>query len=412
MNIKYPTKQNMNTNILFQKTIVSLLGLFLIFQPLAVLGSDSIRANTPDLNLTFRQIIKKYYSNSNFYFGAISQGKFLKKDNNLVDFYNKEFSYNTPENDFKQSSVYPIPNSEWKSGTYLGLIQMARKNNQVVRAHAPISPQCSKWVMDDNRTPSELKMVLETYLTNICKDLEANRDVVKWLDVVNETVSCNNTKDSLYHYKRGDWFGPLIGVERWQNPWLMLGHETETELKVPTYIQLAFKIATKQAPNIKLLYNHHGHLEMDVWEKIKKTVLYLRSQGNRVDAIGWQAHIPCGFENIPGNLENLNNIIDWCYQNNLEFHITELDVSMGRNVSKSIFIEKDKEIAATYSVILDTFIRKIGKGAVGLNCWAIEDRFRNVEGAFAGLLDENGKPRTAFYSMKQVLINNAKRIAK
>lgn len=397
----------MFNKIYFKKSLFCLFSLLLISQPLKVIASDSIQVNKADMKLTFRQIIKKYYSNKNFYFGAISQGNYLKKDNKVVDFYNNEFSYNTPENEFKQSSVYPSPSSVWKSATYIGLIDMARRNNQVMRAHAPISPQCSKWAMDDNRTAAELKPVLEYYMTTICKDLEANRDVVKWLDVVNETLSTHGIKDSVYRYKTGDWFGPLLGNERWQNPWTILGFETDTELKVPTYIKLAFQIATQKAPHIKLLYNHHGYLEMDVWDKIKKTVLYLRSQGNRVDAIGWQAHIPYGFEKVPGNLEKLNSLIDWCYQNNLEFHITEIDISMGKNVPRSIFVEKDKEIADTYAAILDTFLKKVGKGAVGFNCWAVEDRFRVVEGAFAGVIDENGQPRNAFYKMKEVLLRNA-----
>lgn len=133
---------------------------------------------------------------------VISEGRYLKGNSPETDFYWKEFSYNVPENEFKQSQVYPYPDGKWKDSVYKGLIEMARKNKQLMRAHSPISPQCSKWVRNDERTPEELEGVLVHYMTNICKDIEANKDVIKWMDVVNETVASNKMSDSKYQYNR------------------------------------------------------------------------------------------------------------------------------------------------------------------------------------------------------------------
>jgi GH35 family endo-1,4-beta-xylanase len=375
--------------------------------PLTLVAGGKKTTPIADKDLTIRQIIDKYYSKSNFYFGCISKASYTDPGNPDAAIYLKEFSYNTPENEFKQRVVYPEPNAEWHDEDYRKLIEMARQNKQVMRAHSPISPQCSKWAMEDNRTPEELKSVMIHYMTNISKEIEANSDVLKWMDVVNETVATSKMDDTTYHYKAGDWFGPLLGTERWQNPWLIIGQETKTQLKVPTYIQLAFEIANLNAPHIKLLYNHNGGMEQEAWDKVKETVLYLRNKGLRVDALGWQAHVPCGFEKVEGNMDKLNKLIDWCYQNKLEFHVTELDVKMGKNIEPSVYIEKANEIADTYGAITETLLKKIGKGAVGINCWSMKHRTRKNEGCFAGLFDDQLKPTLAYFRIKEKLLKYA-----
>jgi GH35 family endo-1,4-beta-xylanase len=376
-------------------------------QSLNVWAGDKKKQHAADKDLTIRQIIEKYYSETNFNFGCISKGIYLKEGNGDVAFYLKEFSYNVPENEFKQQGVYSEPGAAWKDSNYKGLIEMARKNGQMMRAHSPISPQCSNWTRADNRTPEEMKSVMTHYMENISKDIENNRDVIKWMDVVNETVVSNNISDLVYQYKTGDWFGPLYGVSNWENPWTILGHESESGLKIPNYIPMAFEIANKNAPSIKLLYNQHGGMQPEAWDKIKKTVLYLRSKGLRVDAIGWQAHIPYGFEKVDGNMEKLNSLIDWCFQHKLEFHVTEIDIKVGRNVSEDIYKQKEKEVAATYGAITEAMVKKIGKGAVTINCWALKHRSRKVEGSFAGLFDNELKPTPAYFRIKEVLLENA-----
>lgn len=90
---------------------------------------------------------------------------------------------------------------------------------------------------------------------------------------------------------------------------------------------MAFEISNKYAPNVKQIINQHGDFEENVWSRMKDLVKYLRSKGRRVDGIGWQAHIDTGWEKVPGNLKRLDNFISWCHNNNLEFHITKLNIS-------------------------------------------------------------------------------------
>lgn len=360
-----------------------------------------------DKNLAIKEVLTKHYSTSTFYFGCISTNKFLETGNVQATIFNKEFSYNTPENQFKQAWVYIQPGAKWNSADYKGLINMARANKQVMRAHAPISPQSSKWAMDDARTPAELNSMATDFMTKMCKELEANSDVVKWLDVVNETVVASITSDSKYGYIVGDWFGPLLGTSAWENPWLIIGQENVTALKVPAYIETAFQIAKTHAPNVKKLYNQHGRsFDPAAWDKVKKTILYLRSKGYVVDALGWQAHVTPGFEKDPENIKGLNAIIDWCYYNKLEFHITELDVKLGI-VPETAFKTQEVAIADTYAAIVKVMLKKIGRGAVGINCWTFNDRASSGDGgATAGLYDKNNNPNLCYHAIKETLLKN------
>ncbi len=406
----------MNKKESFKPIGLAIIGFLLVTQPLTIVAQEKNTSAIGDKDLTIRQITAKYYAKSNFYFGCISKAKYLTEGNAEKEIFLREFSYNTPENEFKQRVVYPAPNATWHDSDYQQLLVMARSNKQVVRAHCPISPQCSNWAKADNRTAEELKPVMTYFMTTISKALEANKDVVKWMDVVNETVcpttylgigyDARSTSDNI-SYNAGDWFGPRLGNSTWENPWPIMGFETDTPLNIPTYIKLAFELANQYAPDIKKVYNQNGGMEDAAWDKIKKTVLYLRSKGLKVDAIGWQAHVPCGFEKVPGNLDKLGKLIDWCYQNKLEFQVTELDVKMGKNADFSIMKEKEAEIAQTYGAIVEAMLKKVGKGAVAINCWSMKDRFSKEGISFAGLFHSDLQPTPAYFRIKELLLKYA-----
>lgn len=365
---------------------------------ISILAYSVSIAQESNINLSFKKIIDSVYQN-NFQLGACSQYKFLKNDS-LRNLQTREFAYSTPMNEFKQSKVLPNLNSNWNDTEYEYLIKIARDNNQIMRAHCPISPQCSDWVKEDNRTPEELNLMLVNYFTKISSVLEQNKDVIKWMDVVNETVVTKKIKDGSNVYLPGDWFGKLNGSDRWENPWTQIGFDTaQSGFIIPKYIPLAFKIAQQNAPNIKLLYNHHGLLENESWDKIKQTVIYLRNIGLRVDAIGWQAHILVGFEKDENNLERLQRLIDWSFDNHLEFHITELDVK-----TKDEATDKNA-ISDTYEAILSVFIKNKAKGATALNFWSLSDRVKSENEIYAGLLSKDLKPNHVFNRLKNKLLN-------
>ena len=371
---------------------------------------------------SIRQIISDHYDSDVFDFGAAGQMWYTEDLNNVfVKRWLKEFSHNTPENDFKQMVIFKSLNSEWRDENYLKHIRIARDNGQSIRAHCPIAPQVSSWVLEDERTAEELDFMMERFLSNLGADLERNKDVVQWMDVVNETCTGSvqygigydgkGTADNV-KYEAYDWFGPRLGSNQWENPWPKLGFMTVTmpegefegeEFTFPVHIKRAFERANKYAPSIKKIYNDHGLItEKGLWDKVKKTILYLKSQGIQVDGIGWQAHIPMDWD-TPENRKALDDLIKWCHKNDLEFHITELNIVLDwqKNMDKEL-LETRQEQSDAICAVVETMLQNVGKGARTINMWVMNDLHNR--GTFGSLLDKDCNENQAYHDVKKLLI--------
>ena len=333
---------------------------------------------------TIREIVAEAFPEGNVFIGAASHYNLF--GTKTIDILDREFSYVTPANDFKQTYIHPEP-GKYQYEKSDAWIQHCKKNNQVIRLHAPISPQCSKWVKEDNRTAEELEAMLKEYMTSLCLKYNGTPEIL-WLDVVNETIDKTT----------GGWFGPKEGTDKWENPWPKIGFDETHQLRPPLYIKQAFTIANKYAPDIKQIINQHGALEEHSWEKMKALVAYLRENNLRVDGLGWQAHIDLGWEKTPGNIERLGEIINWCLANNLDFHITEFNVWM-----KNSNAGKLNEQAETYTSIIKTVLDNRGTGVVGINFWQLrgsETMNKEWDGC---LFDENYEPKPAYFKIKDLL---------
>ena len=302
----------------------------------------------------------------------------------------KYFKYLTPANAAKQAKIHPEPD-KWSWNKIDDFIGFAEENKLKVRIHGPVSPQASKWAKNDTRTAIELEQNMTEFLTESCKKFN-DIEVVDWMDVVNETI-----------LKNGNWFGPKPGVNKWENPWLQMGLD---ENGFPLYILKAFDIATKNAPNVKLVYNQNGGMEAPMWDRLKETVLYLRSKGYRVDGIGWQAHLLLGAKredfvmNRKSTMRKLAKLIDWAHQNNLAFHVTELDylVKEGENMKRARTTQ-----AKVYQAIVDVLLEKSKNGEVTLNLWDLGERYKKGTGYFQSIHDAEGNPIPALNVIKNVI---------
>tara|TARA_B100000767_G_scaffold107745_1_gene103268 strand:- start:2000 stop:3082 length:1083 start_codon:yes stop_codon:yes gene_type:complete len=303
-----------------------------------------------------KNILEEFnYSTDSFFVGG-TINKF-QLDTEIEKTFLKEFSYLTPANSFKQTVIHPKPDV-WRWDRHNNFINFANENNLTLRVHGPISPQASKWVKDDVRTKEELTLILEEYFTELCKKVNKEPSV-RWMDVVNETVLRN-----------GSWFAEKPGTDKWENPWTQIGINDDG---FPKYIVKAFEIANKNATNIKLVYNHNGGMEKVMWEKIMETITYLKSKGLRVDAIGWQAHLRTNSLSNE-DLKYLDFLMDWAHENNLEFHITELNLWVKEEIQNLDSIQNIQ--AELYQKIIDKMISKNNNGVVALNFWGIKDRKR------------------------------------
>jgi endo-1,4-beta-xylanase len=298
----------------------------------------------------------------------------------------REFGYLTPENDFKQNIIHP-DNSTWHFENAEIWIEHARANGQILRMHCPIGPQISDWAEEDTRTAEELELNMNEFLTAVCTKLNGISHI-RYMDVVNETV------------KNGGWFGPEPGAGKgmWENPWTKIGFDTDAN-RTPLYIKKAFRITNRYAPGIKQLYNHHEGPENSAsWNLIKETVLYLKKDGIRIDAIGWQAHVESGWS-TEANLQSLSELIDWTHANGMEFHVTEASAFIkGRVTEEALALQ-----AETYAAILDLLLEKSRSGLVGWNTWHLTDAYTYRSEYHPALFDARGNAKPAYYAIQKIL---------
>lgn len=304
----------------------------------------------------------------------------------------KDFKYLTPANAAKQSRIHPQP-GEWDWNAINDFIQFANKHNLIVRMHSPVSPQASKWAKGDHRTPKELAQNMEEYMIAVSQRFNIE-PAIKYMDVVNETILAD-----------GSWFGPKPGTGDWENPWVKIGFD---ENGYPLYILKAFEIATKYATNIKLVYNQNVGMETPMWDKVKETILYVRSKGYRVDGIGWQAHLLLGakrkdfVDNMDETIQKLADLIDWAHEHDLAFHVTELDYLVkDENQLDSERLIQQK----VYQKIVDVLVEKSKQGEVTLNLWDLGVRHKKGTGDFQSIYDEKFKPTPAYSIIKSAIIN-------
>ena len=341
------------------------------------LGTQFVSEEKP-----IREILtEKNYDN--FYFGATISSSQL--DTDVEKILANNFNMTVPENAVKQSVVHPDPDT-WDWTKIDAILDMAKENDLSVRLHGPISPQSSGWAKHDDRKPVELENIMNEFLIEQCKRFN-NHPNVKWMDVVNETI----TRD-------GEWFGPKKGVTEWENPWTIIGSDNDKN-STPIYISRSFEIAQKYAPNINLVFNQHGGMEEVMWERVKETIMYLKDKGLRVDGIGWQAHLSSRMKYGENEIQYLSDLIDWSHQNNLEFHITEMDYKIFGEVTK----QKQEIQAKAYSDVLKTLLSKKNNGLVTFNTWGIVDRVGIHTDKSRFIFDLAGNPKLAYYKMKNIL---------
>ncbi|MFC1551871.1 endo-1,4-beta-xylanase [Candidatus Latescibacterota bacterium] len=329
-----------------------------------------------------RDIVARNYPDGNILIGATTGAALLDSDTGRI--MDREFSYVTPENDFKQWSYHPDPDT-WTWERPDAWVQHIADNGQVLRMHCPVSPQCSPWAQDDSRTAEELETNLREFLTAVCKRYNGVPGIIS-MDVVNETTHEN------------EWKKNEEGTGGWEVPWYIIGQDTDTN-KTPLYIKMAFEIANEHATDMKLIYNHHEDMNKEgSWRLIKETIASLRADGLRVDGIGWQAHVDSDWA-TPENVAKLEELIDWAHGNDLEFHVTEASSWLKDGITP----EALEEQAHTYSAIVAALLEKRDTGVVGWNTWHIDDGTGWHQEWYGAIFDSTLTAKPAYYAIQKAL---------
>jgi len=143
-------------------------------------------------------------------------------------------------------------------------------------------------------------------------------------------------------------------------------------------------------------------MQPEMWDKVKETILYLKNKGIRIDGLGWQAHLR---DNVvlslnKEKLDYLLSLIDWAHQNNLDFHITEIDYRLvGTNPTSSQYNRQ----AHGYTNILKILISKRNNGVVTYNTWGVYDKNDISSHEFKYIYDSNLNPKKAVDELKKAL---------
>ena len=342
--------------------------------------------NNPTIQEPFKKLVNENYDTEKFAFGATLN--WYQLDTNVQQLFLNEFDYTTPENSFKQSIVHPEPD-EWNWQRVDDFLVFADNNNIKIRVHGPIGPQSSTWAKTDSRTVEELTQVYEEFLTELCKRVNGNSNVL-WMDVVNETIDSN-----------GNWTDKKNGTNQWENPWTQIGKNDDG---IPLYIIKAFQIADQYAPDVSLVFNQHAGMQPAMWDKVKETILYLKNKGLRIDGLGWQGHLR---DNVVLSLNQsqinyLLSIIDWAHENDLDFHITEIDYRMTSNPPNNAEYNRHGN---GYANILKALIAKRSNGVVTFNTWGVYDKNGPENHEYKYIYDSNLNPKKAVELLKKALKN-------
>jgi GH35 family endo-1,4-beta-xylanase len=330
-----------------------------------------------------RRIVADNYPHNNLLIGATTGSWAFGTDQGVL--MDREFSYVTPENDFKQSVVHPTP-TEWYWSRADAWIQHIQDNDQVLRVHGPIGPQCSSWARDDARTPAELEENMREFFVALCQRYNG-RPGFRYIDVVNETVI------------GGQWHTDKPG-DSWECPWYKIGVENDSA-GTPLYIRYAFEIAALYASDFRLVFNHHESPTREAsWDLIKDTIRKLRAHALPVHGIGWQAHVDVGWDTA-ANLAALSDLISWAHTHNLEFHITEQSVWIPDTSGESLQAQSQ-----TYRNIVENLMQHRHTGLVTWNTWHISDAHGWKKDKFPSLFDTLYRAKPAYYALQGLLATN------
>ena len=219
----------------------------------------------------------------------------------------KEFNYLTPENATKWIHLQP-QRGVFEFSKADEIVSFAQKNDMAVKGHCLVwHSQLPQWV-DDITDPNELKAVMENHIAEVMGHFKGR--VQAW-DVVNEAIKTDTDAGDGNPRMRNTVFQRLLGDE---------------------YLDMAFRMAREQDPNVKLYYNDYSiDADNDKADYLYEMLKGMVQRGVPIDGVGFQMHI-----GTPNNIatgaevaKNMQRIADL----GLEIVISEMDINLcgGRN---------------------------------------------------------------------------------
>ena len=231
--------------------------------------------------------------NADFLIGtALNTGQIKEVDTVQTALITNEFNAITPENDLKWEQIHPQKDT-YNFEVSDAYVAFGKKNNMHVVGHTLLwHSQLAPWV-NEIKNKDTLANQITKHINTIAGRYKGQID--SW-DVVNEALNEDGSPRESIFYK-------LYGDE--------------------SYLELAFKLAAKAAPDAQLVYNDYNLWKPAKREGVIRIVKNLQAKGIKIDGVGMQAHW-----SIEGpSIEDIENSILAYSALGVKVMFTELDVT-------------------------------------------------------------------------------------
>lgn len=278
---------------------------------------------------------------------AVNRQQANGMDEKSAKLVKQHFNSLTAENDMKWETIQ-LHEGKFTFEHADALVAFARQNKQKLIGHVLVwHEQTPSWVFENGQGgPASREQLIARMKAHIYSLAGRYRDDIQGWDVVNEAL---NEDGSM----RNSAWREIIGDD---------------------FIDLAFQFAHEAAPKAKLYYNDYNLFKPAKGSAAVALAQRLRAKGIRIDGIGEQGH----YDNEPP-IKALEKTLMLVAQNDLEFMITELDVSAlkfpdqnkhGADISvnfelkaeynpysNGLSIEAEQRIATAYTDLFDLFLK-------------------------------------------------------
>jgi len=267
-----------------------------------------------------KEMITLCEANKKFFkVGACLSSESIRRHDEIIK---RHFNCAVAENAMKWEPIQP-KEGIFTFGEADEIVQYTKDNEMTLRAHAPIWHIMvpDELFMDKGKSASRELLIerLDNHMKVFCEHFKGQ--FYCW-DVVNEAIN--------------DFPGEDLRQSRW------------LELIGPDYLDIAFRIARKYAPEVQLFYNDYNEFIPYKRERILRLVKGMIDRGVPIDGIGLQGHINI----VECNLDEYERTVEAFAELGLRIHITELDVNP--------FSLRDREYSPT-SIITEEMSEKQGK---------------------------------------------------
>lgn len=267
--------------------------------------------------------------------GAAVHGPDVTPGDVHADLLARHFTSVTPENDMKWSATEATEgNFDYTKAQ--AIVDFAKTNGMAVRGHTLVwDQQTPDWVFQDPNDPTQpaSKTVLQDRMKKHIQALIGHfgADVTSW-DVVNEAFD-ESQPDGFRH---GKWYNTYGG---------------------PGYIDDAFNYAHEAlvsaglADKVKLYLNDYNTTVPTKLSYITSYLTAAKAAAVPVDGVGHQLHnkLDWPVNDDPTSISAITNAIDSVANLGFDNQVTEMDISIYRNLKQQTTYEPYADIAANLS---------------------------------------------------------------